>query len=176
MASNTNKTDDLDFHRISIMSATGKKMIEQMNSIEDPVVRYSLFFQFIKFLSEFGITFISKTNEEKLDDLKFELELLSDEIDEMEKTTNIDSANERKQKIRKQRELKRKVIKLSDADNDLKYISENTTIYLEGFNKWIYQPVYSPDHPCGKLMMDTNKQQFDKRNSNSKELEKRSDK
>lgn len=140
---------------VVVMAATGRKMLEQMNAIQDPVVRYALFFQFIKFLSECGITFLTHSNSEKIDNLNFSLEIdslcVSEEIDEKSKI----------EKIKNERKKKYEIEKLLRAQDDFKYISENLSTYLNGFNDWIYRPIYSPDHPCGELLMNKHKKTFE---------------
>ena len=159
MSSNNKTNTFIQSDGTGVFISTARKMLENMNTIEDPVVRYALFFQFIKFVSECAATYLIKKNSERINDLNFELELESLLVD----TTNFQQNNDnsQKEKLIKQIKLKRELQNLTIVQEDAEFLLKNLSTYLDGFNKWIYQPVYSPDHPCGKLMMQEQKDEFD---------------
>lgn len=122
-------------------------MVEDLANIEDPILRYTLFFQIIKFLLKGGVNMCIKANEEKLEEKQDELVDLSEDT----------SADKKKKERKVQREINNTV----KVQKDLKFLDKNLTDYLEGFNKWISQPMYSPDHPFGKVVVKNLKESFD---------------
>lgn len=134
---------------VNVFTSTARKMLDKMATLEDPVLRYSLLFQLIRFLIEGGINYSIEALDEQLEDTNDDLH------------TKLSSSDSKDIDDKSKRVLKRKIHNLNKSKDDLTHISKTLNMYLDGFNKWIFQPIYSPDHPLGHQLMNQTKTNFE---------------
>jgi hypothetical protein len=119
--------------------------IKRLNSIEDQVVKYTLFFELIRTSAEVAYS-ASKSQ------LETELENVDEEIAELQDNKSEDPKKSKTQ----DRQIHRAETKSAKYDVSLKNletIKKELDTYFDGFSLWIKQPTYSPDHPVGREMM-----------------------
>ena len=161
----TSRDSKLTFMFANMGTSTIRVMVDRLDRIEDPIVKYSLFFQIMRLFLEIGINGAQEMCNGSLEDNEEKITSLNEKT----KESSLDETE--KQKLKR---LTKENISLDKSKTDLKYISEIFGKYLDNFEGWIKSPMYSPDHPFGSILMNENKQQFDlkqEHTTNSQERE-----
>ncbi len=131
-----------DTFLVLLIASGAEKQFKRLNKTKDPVVRYTLFLEFLRTIIESGLS---------IGEMSLEEEIYNQET-EVAKTQESDDSP--KDQLLKARNLER-LHKTQRTLEDLKHELEK---YFDGFSDWIAQPVYSPDHPIGhKMMRDAEK-------------------
>lgn len=112
-------------------------MIDRLNKIEDPIVRHNLFIEILRLVIEPGFNVMIGFLESELENYNEKLQSENSE------------------------ETKRNIKNIEITLKNLNKISKDLSIQFDDLSKWIRQPIYSPDHPVGRRMMDSAKENFD---------------
>ena len=127
-----------------------EKQFERLNNIKDPVLRYSFFLEIIRTIIT---TFISVADSNLEDDLARN----HDDLANLPENTNPKDINI----------LKRGISSMEKSQGSLANLKQYISKYFDGFADWIAQPIYSPDHPLGKQMMDDSSTSFSRSATNA---------
>ena len=134
--------------------------IQRMNSIDDPIIQYSLFLETIRMGADFGLRALKETFENEIDKLEFTLEEFK------EKEVEPEERRKRQQEIS---QLETKISKIKETELIRIQIQEETMKYLDGFSLWVKQPMYGPDHPHGNQMMKSAQADLKERSTDASE-------
>lgn len=109
--------------------------------MQDPVVRYTIFLEFIRIIFDFGLSAGSLH-------IQQDIAILESSMTDKDESEIRD--------IDKQIEQKREILPLMQ---ELGSICDD---YFDKFADYIATPTYSPDHPIGRVMMDSARENFEK--------------
>ena len=122
---------------IGLLIATGtEKQFNRLNKTKDPIVRYTLFLEFLRIIMDMGISLASATIEEEITEQENEVAMMQGEVLPREQL--------KKAKVSE---------RLHKTQHMIEKLKTELETYFDGFTDWIAQPAYSPDHPFGSKMM-----------------------
>lgn len=130
---------DLEMMKMSIGVALNS--LKRLNSIEDPMLRYSLLVEGLRILMPAMME-------------AFKIKLVNDNMELHDKMTDNEIVESEKHLLYK--------IKINDQTID--QVDETIHLidkYFDGFSSWVRQPIYSPDHPYGNNIMKDSKNNFE---------------
>jgi hypothetical protein len=127
---------------------------ECLKSVTDPVVRYTMFVQLIKILSQ---SMICLGKEENAENLEEDQQRLAEVLEVRQQT----SGDGQERKLSDQaRDLERCIAAREGINDQLEQLQQVFGEYLNGLCRWIEMPIYSPDHPGGQLQMRRAEEEF----------------
>lgn len=141
--------------------------MDRIQSISDPVLRYSLTIEIIHSLFSFSSEFLRGGLESTADVKRAELD------DATEKLAHLEQADDPNQRDidstrREIASLERAIELYGQADDLSTGLLENVDKHLTGITDWISQPIYSPDHPHGESLMRKSQSDCDEKISDGK--------
>lgn len=110
-------------------------VLKRMNSIDDPVLRYSLFLETLRATADFGLRSLEVMLENQISQIDDELDDIPKEVPEKDFRAT--------QKITKTKEKLRSDLTITEAKR--KEVFQEFMKYMDSFSLWIKQPVYGPD-------------------------------
>lgn len=141
---------DTPFNAIKIFISSSRVIIERMKKIEDPVIKYSSFIQLLRVLFDVS-------NNVTIESIHNNIDNTHDKLEEILNESTKNAKENDKSIINTIRDLNRKLKKLEDSEKEQINLYKLMNEYLDGFENWISQPLYSPDHPSGKEVMSAAK-------------------
>lgn len=121
--------------------------IKRLNKQKDPVIKYSLFLEVIRTVTDIIL---------KEAELSFEEEI--SKISETEIPLEEESSRSKKKVDPKEQFIKAKTLeRLQRTYRSISDLKKELNTYFDDFASWIIQPNYSPDHPFGNQMKEVEK-------------------
>lgn len=149
MPTQPNKDFSKDNLFYALVASGAGKQFKRLNKTKDPIVRYTLFLEFLRSIIEVGLTMSEMSLEEKIFN------------QENEMATDRDANISPEYQLIKARNLEL----LNKTQHTIDDLKKELDCYFDGFSDWIAQPVYSPDHPFGYHMMKEAEEDLDKKKS-----------
>jgi hypothetical protein len=134
----------MDSQVIKSMQEAALFSLKRLNIIDDPILRYSMFLEVIRMGCEFGLLAMR-------DSIRSDKERLQEDLEDLE---DVDPSIKNKERRRNISKLETNIANLKQAEIYQTEMHTEFTKYLDNFNLWIKQPMYGPDHPFGKHMMN----------------------